>query len=337
MRALRIVAVTAAATCALALGGCADSDAPMEPDGPTDNEVRLTVNGLPPIAQSAGVFELWISFALPGAELGGTEGPGPRHAAAASAGRFKINDTSEVVGLDYQPIEFAVDPEDPNVPTSDDGDVLWQLAADAFITIEDAGTDDGAPRLQGLIAGSFVNGTSSLSILHGDALNRDFSAISGSAILATPTTSALDDENKGVWFATPNGAAPSLSLPSAPAGWTYEGWVVIPPNFYRSLGQFTEVDEVDSDGAGPLSMGQQPWNLPGSDFPYQTTGDEAALTEGNIFVTLEPDANEDGDGPFSLFTLLSGPIPSGAPTNESFPLTPVASFPTGTVQIPFNP
>ena len=133
----------------------------------------------------------------------------------------------EIVGLDYQPVVFAVDPLDESVPVDASGHVLWQLAADAFLTLEPREDPDPGPRLSGLIAGSFVNGTAELSITSGDALNQDFSAVSGSAQLATPTTANPGDEDEGIWFALEGGTGPSLTLPPLPVGWVYEGWIVV--------------------------------------------------------------------------------------------------------------
>jgi len=311
-----------------ALGGCADGDTPTDPGAA--GEVELTLSGMPLGAQSEAVFELWISFALtePAAR------PHARHSAAASAGRFKIHDqTGAIVGMDYQPLAFGVDPLDDNVPVDASGDVLWQLAVDAFITLEPREDADPEPRLSGLIGGSILNGTAHLSISSADGLNEDFNAASGSAQLATPTTADPGDEDEGVWFALVGGAGPSLTLPSPPAGWIYEGWVSLPQIGPRSLGRFGSVTGADSDGAGPLA-GSQPWAFPGSDFPYATTG--ASLAGGGAFVTLEPLLNEDGAGPFFL-EILAGPIPVNQPVNVPFPLTNAATFPTGTVTIPVGP
>jgi len=307
------------------LGGCSDGDTGTGPGAA--GEVELALAGMPPGAQSEAVFELWISFALtePAA------GPHARHSAAASAGRFKIHDqTGEIVGMDYQPLAFDVNPLDENVPVDGSGNVLWQLAVDAFITLEPREDADPEPRLNGLIGGSFLNGTAQLSTDSGDALSSDFSTASGSAQLATPTTADSGDEDEGVWFALAGGTGPSLSLPPLPAGWTYEGWVSVPQIGARSLGKFTSVTGADADGAGPLAV-SQPWAFPGSDFPFGVT--DASLQGGSVVVTLEPPLDEDGAGPFFL-EILGGAIPVNQPVNVPFPLGNASTFPTGTVTIP---
>ncbi|MCA9753215.1 MAG: hypothetical protein KC591_13570 [Gemmatimonadetes bacterium] len=309
------------ATALAALTGCGKDD-PTGPDG--SDTVTMTLAGFPPFAQADATFELWISFAL-------TE-PG-RHSAAASAGRFRIDGTGQVVGEDWQPTTFGVDPEDENVPTNASGEILWQLAVDAFVTLEVRDADDPAPRTVGLLGGSFLNGTSTMSASYADAFNRDFTTATGFAQLATPTSADSTDENEGVWFALPDGAGPSLSLPDAPVGWIYEGWISIPQVGPQSLGKFRSSGLPDSDGAGPLAT-SQPWPYPGSDFPFGITGQPLDL--GSVFVTLEPADDEDGAGPFFL-EILGAPIPASQPVNEIFALSNVADFPTGTVQIPFNP
>jgi hypothetical protein len=314
-----------AALAPLCTPGCTDSD-PAGPSG-TDG-VDFQIAGLPAGSEGEGAFELWISFAL--TREGG--GAVPRHSAAATLGRFRINDLGEVVGLDGQPITFAPDPEDESVQTDGNGNVLWQLAVDAFVTLEPEPDPDPAPRLPGIIAGGFLNGFSSLDVNGGDAIRRDFSTAAGAFHLATPTTSATDDELRGVWFAAVGGGSGLLTLPGLPSGWVYEGWVSQNSLASTSLGRFTGTTGADSDGGGPLIGDSAPYAFPGSDFPFGT--EDLDLTDGSVFVTLEPAGNEDGSGPFFL-ELLGGAAPASA--GAEAPLTNVASFPTATVTIPFQP
>jgi hypothetical protein len=313
---------------ALAAAGCAEGDDPAGP-GPGAGDVTLELEGFRQFAQDEGIFELWISFAL--TEPGGA--PGARHSAATSAGRFRIDGAGRLVGPDWQEASFGVDPSDPDVPVDGDGAVRWQLAVDAFVTIEDPETPSDEPRLAGLLGGSFLNGTAALSTDHPDALNRNFATAAGTALLATPTTADPTDEDQGMWFVQPGGTGPSLSLPAPPSGWVYEGWVQIPQVGPVSLGRFSSPAGADSDGAGPLAT-TQPWDYPGSDFPFAATGPSLAI--GNVVVSLEPEGDEDGSSPFFLSVLVEQ-IPDDQPTNESFPLTNVAVFPTGTVTIPLTP
>ena len=60
------------------------------------------------------------------------------------------------------------------------------------------------------------------------ALGVDFSTATGSYILATPSTASdTGDNDQGIWWLVPGTTkTASLDLPTLPAGWMYEGWVV---------------------------------------------------------------------------------------------------------------
>ncbi len=336
--------LAAVAALTLTLIGCTDGDLPTNLDPDPDEIVELTVTGFPVFGQSEGIFELWVSFALTRAGSVGSgspradeaPGPGARHSAAASAGRFKVNETLQIVDEDYQPMVFTLDPESDDVPTNSNGDILWQLAVDAFITIElreDPDPDD--PNVPAIIAGAFLNGAAGLSIAHDDAVGSgglDYAAGSGSFHLATPTTMSTTDELQGVWFAAPGGASASLDLPLPPRGWVYEAWVSLLSLDSASLGRFTNVTGADFDGAGSTTGTLPGYAFPGSDFPF--SGQSLDLTDGAVFITLEPNGDQDGDGPFFL-EILGANIPSTAGTVQD--MTNVADFPTATVVIPFDP
>jgi hypothetical protein len=278
------------------------------------------VVGFPPLAQSAGEFELWISF------------PGARQDAKVSLGRFHLDDRAQVVGPDYQPITFALDAASAAVPKRDDGSVAWELAVDALITLEPEGDDPGAgPTLPALISGPFVEGLAQLDVAGGDAIRRDFSGISGAFHLATPTTSTADDEREGIWFATVGGDSASLVLPDLPAGWVYIAWHSLLEAESRSLGSFPTVTGVDSNGWGPPTGDRDGYAFPGHDFPW---GPGVDLLPGSVFVTIEPADGRDGDGPFHLLELLGNTMPQTAATMQ--PMVDVAAFPTATGTVPFT-
>lgn len=299
--------------------GCSDSGTPL--DAGQFAQVQFEASGFPPLAQSDATFELWISFAL------------TRHSVAASLGRFRIDGSGNVVGTDSQPITFAADPTSDDVPTDADGNILWQLAVDAFVTLESS-DDPGAepePTLPAVLAGSFLNGKATLDITGGDAIHRDFSSIGGSFHLATPTTSVTTDEADGVWFAAVGGGSASLALPALPDGWVYEGWISMGTAAAVSLGRFPSPDGIDSNGWGPAGDADG-YLFPGEDFPL---GAGVSLAAGTVFVTLEPTDNFDGEGPLSFLKLLTATAPSMVGVAQT--LTPVASFPTVTITIPHSP
>lgn len=318
----------------LAAGGCGDDAA-----GPGDADViQASFTGLPESSTYLGHLELWISFAE--TRVGGGA---LRHSTNASAGKFKIID-GQVVGLDYQPMTFAVDADDPDVPKSD-GRILWQLAVDAFVSIEpDEDPDPSGPNAV-FLGGAFLNRSADLAIDHADALGLAFGSVAGSFQLATPSTSADADSLEGCWFATPDPApVASLSLPalspsasSPQSRWSYEGWISLPSAGLASLGKFRDPAGADADLDGPLS-GVPPtdgpgYDLPGSDFPFGTPGVD--LSTGSVLVTLEPIEDPDPAAPFFL-ELLGAAVPSPAAAGVSYPLASqtAATFPGGTVTIP---
>jgi hypothetical protein len=308
------------------LVGCSDEGS----TGPSPDAVMTaSLSDFAPNSPVEGSYELWISFAL----LRETD-PGPRHSEAASAGKFRIDGSGRPVDLEGGPIAFEIRPEDPSAQVDEDGDIVWQLAADAFITVEAAEDDDNVPNLPALIAGGFENGVSALRMDQGDALRVDLTQASGSFLLATPTTLTTADETQGVWFVEPDGAPGSLNLETLlPTElWTYAGWVEDSDGTTVSLGTFHDPSGPDSDGAGPLGGAASGYDFPGSDFPFGVGTEVSAAT---IFITLEPPGDADGPGSFSL-PILSAPANGAAPNAPVEMTRALLDFPRGTVEIPFS-
>lgn len=313
-----------AMTCiALLLPGCGDDSSGPDPQGP--ETVQVTATGFTPSAHGGGSFELWISFAT-----------GLRHSEAASAGRFHINAAGNPVSESGGTMTFAVDPASETVPKESDGSVGWQLVEDTFVTWEPAtDTDPGSPNLPAIVAGSFLNGNATLTIVGADALLNDFTSASGEFHLATPTTISTSDETGGVWFATVGGSASTLVLPTLPDGWKYEGWI---SGIFldASLGTFADPTRADDDGSGPPVPGQNAvgYTFPGSDFPTGSAGVD--LRPSTVFVTLEPPGSADGAGP-SFLRILSASVDVAQAAGVSLPLSNVVAFPVVTVSVPFPP
>ena len=313
---------------ALLLAACADTDDDLTGPGDDPDGLQVTAVAFPAFAQSEGRFQLWIAFVDPRE---------PARAGTVSAGQFKFREGGALVGTDYQPTEFDVDPADPAVPTSGDGSVRWDLAREAYVSIEAAGPEPSAPGAV-LLAGTFLNGTAVLIAGGAGAVATDFSGIGGSFLLATPSTSSTADETNGAWFVQPGGASGSLTLPVLTGSWVYEAWVTNNSAGVASLGRFTSVAGPDSDGAGPLSGTPQVdgpgYPFPGSDFPFSDPGVD--LAAGSVIITLEPAGNPDGDGPFFL-ELAGAPVPGGTSAGTSVPLNVSATFPSLTVTLPAAP
>ncbi|EAS20227.1 hypothetical protein BBFL7_01109 [Flavobacteria bacterium BBFL7] len=245
------------------------------------------------------------------------------------------------VMVDGSPITtgvFTVDDSGNLSQTSFTVDAATLDAATAFIlTIEPSPDPDPAPADSKYIAGEFNNDAASLSTNFGPAPG-DFSAASGSFFLRTPTdepsgTANNGNDTNGVWFGLP-GMPPTadFNLPTLPAGWVYEGWVVGDAGAL-STGTFTDFSSVDSgngfsgtqNNAGPPVPGEDFFNnLPmGESLPFSVVG-------RNVVITVEP-VPDNSPAPFTLKPLAAIAGPDTAPNSQSFNNNVTVSFPTGTV------
>ena len=244
--------------------------------------------------------------------------------AAVAAGKFNVTSTGTLVDLNGVTIaggEFEVD-----------ADVA---AATAYIlTIEPAGDTNSTPSSTHYLSGDIGGGTASLSVGHGAALGNSFSTATGNYILATPTDGPDTNENSGVWFLDPTGAAPAagLDLPTLPDGWAYEGWAVVGGTPVTS-GTFLSVEGADDfDGfsstmPAPLFPGEDYLvNAPtGMTFPFDIAG-------GKVVISIEP-SPDDNSAPFTLKPLV-GDVSSAALDHTLYGMDNKSSaFPTGTVTI----
>ncbi len=211
----------------LTLGACGD-------DGGTEaSTLNVSFQNLPELG-SDYVYEGWLIT---------TTGP-------KTAGRFTVNSSGALSESSFS-IDHAI---------ADDSTAY-------VLTIEPATGDDPAPSDTHLVAGPLSNNSAALTTSDAAALGTDFSTAAGEYILATPTTASItDDETQGIWWLVP-GATPSasLTLPTLPAGWVYEGWVV-GADGPVSTGTFTAADVADSDGAGTTAGSDGAPPFPGADF-----------------------------------------------------------------------
>lgn len=170
----------------------------------------------------------------------------------------------------------------------------------------------------------------------------DLSTVSGSYMLATPTNGPQTNETAGVWFVKVAGNSreqASLSLPVAPAGWVYEGWVTAGNNTLTA-GRFTSPASKDnfSNYSGPRSF--PPY--PGEDYLTNAPVDKDVtfplnLADGQsrVLISLEPGSlNEDptGNSRFDL-NLLEAAIAEGAEDHTDYSLNLVKERPSGTVKV----
>ena len=204
--------------------------------------------------------------------------------------------------------------------------------ATAFIlTIEPSPDPDPAPSDVHIVAGDFSGDNANLVVSHPAAIGTDFTSAMGGYILATPTDGDETNETSGVWFLDP-GAGPgaSLSLPTLPAGWAYEGWAVI-DGTPVTTGTFTSASGADD--AAPFSGSNPGPAYPGEDFLNNAPNGLTFPTDlrgATIVVSVEP-VPDNSPNPFTLKPLV-GMTASDAADHSllSMDNNAVATNPTGT-------
>lgn len=210
------------------------------------------------------VYEGWLITA---------EGP-------VTSGRFPMMAAMES-------FEFALDRE------------LVAASSMFVLTIELAFNDDPAPSETHVVAGAFdADGIAALTIAHPAAFGDDFSEAKGAYILQTPTSGDVaEDYDQGIWFVEP-GVGAALDLPTLPAGWVYEGWVV-DADGPVTTGRFVDPAAADSDMGGKAAGPDAAPPFPGQDFV-----DPARVLVGNtVVITVEPEP-DNSPAPFFFKPLV---------------------------------
>lgn len=286
---VRILKFIALFCIALMVSFCSDNDEP------TTNNLTLNISGLENLGIDY-VYEGWII-------VGG---------APITTGRFLVNENGTL-----SQTNFILDIDDLNAATT------------FVLTIEPSVGDDPGPSDVHILAGDFSGNFGTLSIDHGAALGNDFSISNGNYILATPTNGSNNNENSGIWFLDLSSGNPTagLSLPTLPAGWKYEGWVVIDGQPVTS-GKFTNVTGADEFNNFSGTMGGPPF--PGEDYlvnaPLGLTF-PVDLSGGKAVISIEPEPDNSPD-PFLLKPLV-GDIPVNAIDHTTYSLGQNLNFPTG--------
>lgn len=273
----------------IGLASCSDDD------GPTTKNLTLNITGLENLG-SDFVYEGWIIVS----------------GSPVSTGRFTVNDNG-----DLSQTSFVLNIE------------MLAAASTFVLTIEPAAGDAPGPTDVHILGGDFTGNTSQLSISHGAALGNDFTSANGNYILATPTNGPDSDENSGVWFLDLSSGMPSvgLTLPTLPAGWKYEGWVVtggqpVTSGKFLSATGVDEFDDFSGDLDGPPFPGEDYLvNAPaGLTFPTDLSG-------GKAVISIEP-VPDNSPAPFLLKPLV-GDIPADAADHFNYALGQNLNFPTG--------
>jgi hypothetical protein len=269
---------------ALFLGGC-----PAEEDTKT---LEWSFTGLEALG-TGFVYEGWIL-------VDGTP---------ISTGRFDIDEEG---AASTTSVEIDIDDAD--------------AATDFVLSIEPDPDDSDDPADTKVLGGAFNDeGTADLTVGHAAALGDDLSGAAGSYILNTPTT-ATDDEDydQGIWWLSMPGPAASLTLPTLPAGWAYEGWVVV-ADIPTTTGRFPDGTAEDDDGAGP-DAGEDGY----PPFPGQDYIDPALVLIGGLAViSIEPEP-DDSPNPFALKPLVDSDITDeGIGVTQDMENNAAASNPAG--------
>ncbi len=228
---------------------------------------------------------------------------------------------------------FNVDANGNLSETAFDLDADDVANATAYVlTIEPSPDNDPSPSSVHILAGDFSGSGADLTVNHGAALGTDFTAATGSYILATPTDGMNNNETSGVWWLDPaQGPGPGLNLPILPDGWVYEGWAVI-DGTPVTTGRFTSINGADDAATFSGSAGGPPF--PGEDFLNNAPAGltfPTDLSGATVVISVEPQP-DNSPAPFTLKPLVA-PVPSPAADHTSYNMSnnATATNPTGTV------
>jgi hypothetical protein len=141
--------------------------------------------------------------------------------------------------------------------------VQLESATTFVLSIEPAIDLDPSPADTKILVGDFNGTIATVST----AIVGDFSNASGAFFLRTPTDEMgtnNGNDQYGVWFGTPGmPPLPNFQLPTLPAGWVYEGWVV-GDSGPLSTGTFTAFNSADTSSPFSGPAGGPP--VPGEEF-----------------------------------------------------------------------
>ncbi|WP_298536624.1 anti-sigma factor [uncultured Algibacter sp.] len=187
-----------------------------------------------------------------------------------------------------------------------------------------------APADTKVLAGDFSGDTANVNT----GIVGDFSSAAGAFFLRTPTDeTGMNNGNDqyGVWFGTP-GAPPTSNfvLPTLPAGWAYEGWVV-GENGPITTGTFNVFNMADDfDGFSETSQPGPP--VPGEDFFLNAPSGETFPLDvrgRTVVISVEP-VPDDSPAPFAMKPLVGTAGQETAPAVHAFGEN-LKSLPTGKV------
>tara|TARA_R110001632_G_scaffold36869_4_gene93125 strand:- start:1234 stop:2094 length:861 start_codon:yes stop_codon:yes gene_type:complete len=204
--------------------------------------------------------------------------------------------------------------------------------AEAFVlSIEPAVDSDPEPAPTKVLRGAFSGNSATVST----EIVGDFTTATGSFFLRTPTDENAGNnmnDQYGVWFGVPGmPPTPDFVLPTLPAGWAYEGWVIGDAGPI-STGTFTAFNTSDSGNllSGTLNNAGPP--VPGEDFFNNAPAGETFPLDvrgRTVVISVEP-VPDDSVTPFAMKPLLASAGQATAPAKHLFTQN-LGSLPTGTV------
>ena len=279
----------------LSLGILTTSCSNDDDNGPSTSTLNIDLNGLEDLG-SDFVYEGWIIV----------------NGAPVSTGTF--------TSISF-PQSFTVDATE-------------LAAATTFVlSIEPAGeTGEAAlaPADTKLLAGDFSGSIANVNT----GIVGDFGSAAGAFFLRTPTdetgTNNGNDQN-GVWFGTPGAPpTPNFVLPTLPAGWAYEGWVV-GENGPITTGMFIAFNTVDDfDDFSEISQSGPP--VPGEDFFLNAPSGETFPLDvrgRTVVISVEP-VPDNSVAPFAMKPLVGTAGMDTAPVTYDFGQN-LSSLPAGKV------
>ncbi|WP_299101166.1 anti-sigma factor [uncultured Winogradskyella sp.] len=201
------------------------------------------------------------------------------------------------------------------------------------LSIEPAVDSDPAPADTKILAGDFSGSSANVD---SNGIVGDFSASTGTYILATPTDADDTNEESGVWFLdnSSGSAVAGLDLPTLTDGWVYEGWAVL-DGTPISTGTFTDPATADDNASTSLFKGDTSDGpaYPGEDYLQNAPAGMTFPTDlrgATIVISVEP-SPDNSTSPFTLKP-LAGMVPGDASVHApiSLGVGPVATV-TGVV------
>ena len=220
-----------------------------------------------------------------------------------------------------------------------------------FVTIEEddlpgmrleENTSGGMDTLNGpstykIFSAKLVTNTAYFSLGDEFLLNFDFASAQGSYLLNAVSVEQTSPSASGIWFVNKDDQGQliaGLDLPDLPAGWSYQGWVVI-NTVPVSTGMFLSSAGADQS-ATYYNSAQGSYPFPGEDFltnPPDGLSFPVDLSGKDVYITLQPPIPENCPAPYSA-RIFTATIPPDAQRMTIYDLENQAgSLPSGRLDI----